>query len=81
MNKAYKFRIYPNETQKILFSKTFGCTRMVSHYYLEKRIKSYEEEKTFSYTKCANDLTLLKKEKRIFTGCRQHIITTGIKAS
>ena len=48
MNKAYKFRIYPNETQKILFSKTFGCTRMVYNYYLEKRI---------------------------FAGCRQHIVT------
>ncbi|MBM6876461.1 helix-turn-helix domain-containing protein, partial [Fusobacterium mortiferum] len=23
--KAYKFRIYPNEEQKIFFSKTFGC--------------------------------------------------------
>ena len=64
MNKAYKFRIYPNEEQKIMFSKTFGCTRMVYNYYLEKRIKSYEEEKiTFGYTKCANDLTQLKKEK------------------
>ena len=64
MNKAYKFRIYPNETQKILFSKTFGCTRMVYNYYLDKRIKLYEQEKImFGYTKCANDLTLLKKEK------------------
>ena len=37
---------------------------MVYNYYLAKRIKSYEEEKiTFGYTKCANDLTLLKKEK------------------
>ena len=64
MNKAYKFRIYPNTEQKVMFSKTFGCTRMVYNYYLEKRIKVYEEEKkTFSYTKCANDLTMLKKEK------------------
>ena len=64
MNKAYKFRIYPNAEQKVMFSKTFGCTRMIYNYYLEKRIKIYEEEKnTFGYTKCANDLTLLKKEK------------------
>ena len=27
--KAYKFRIYPNETQKELIEKTFGCTRFV----------------------------------------------------
>ncbi|WP_135960918.1 helix-turn-helix domain-containing protein, partial [Anaerobutyricum hallii] len=24
-NRAYKFRIYPNDEQKILFAKTFGC--------------------------------------------------------
>ena len=34
------------------------------NYYLDKRIKMYEEEKIiFGYTKCANDLTVLKKEK------------------
>ena len=68
MNKAYKFRIYPNAEQKVMFSQTFGCTRMVYNYYLEKRIKVYEEEKkTFSYTKCANDLTRLKKEKEFLS--------------
>ena len=64
MNKAYKFRIYPNSEQRIMLSKTFGCTRMIYNHYLDKRIKLYEEEKiTFGYTKCANDLTSLKKEK------------------
>ena len=64
MNKAYKFRIYPNSEQRIMLSKTFGCTRMIYNHYLDKRIKLYEEEKiTFVYTKCANDLTSLKKEK------------------
>ena len=64
MNKAYKFRIYPDSEQKTLLSKTFGCTRMIYNYYLNKRIKLYEEEKiTFGYTKCAKDLTFLKKEK------------------
>ena len=47
-----------------MLSKTFGCTRMVYNHYLDKRIKLYEEEKiTLGYTKCANDLTVLKKEK------------------
>ena len=26
-NKAYKFRIYPNKEQSVLFAKTFGCVR------------------------------------------------------
>ncbi|MDE7364858.1 MAG: helix-turn-helix domain-containing protein, partial [Ruminococcus sp.] len=24
-NKAYKFRIYPNAEQRVLFARTFGC--------------------------------------------------------
>ena len=34
MYKAYKFRLYPNENQRILLSKTFGCQRFVYNHYL-----------------------------------------------
>ena len=27
--KAYKFRMYPNEEQRILINKTFGCSNLV----------------------------------------------------
>ncbi|MBE5091282.1 MULTISPECIES: helix-turn-helix domain-containing protein, partial [Bacillus cereus group] len=27
INKAYKFRIYPNQAQAILINKTIGCSR------------------------------------------------------
>lgn len=29
VNKAYKFRLYPNKDQIILFEKTFGCVRFI----------------------------------------------------
>ena len=29
MLKAYKYRIYPNDEQKIQLVKTFGCCRFV----------------------------------------------------
>ncbi|WP_294483079.1 helix-turn-helix domain-containing protein, partial [uncultured Ruminococcus sp.] len=49
-NKAFKFRIYPNNEQKVLFTKTFGCVRLVYNYWLYKRIKQYKEyETTLSY--------------------------------
>ena len=32
--KAYKFRIYPSEEQKIFFAKTFGCTRFIYNQIL-----------------------------------------------
>lgn len=42
-NKAYKFRIYPNTEQQILFAKTFGCVRFVYNRMLADKIKYYEE--------------------------------------
>ena len=34
MYKAYKFRLYPNDNQKILINKTFGCTRFIYNHFL-----------------------------------------------
>ncbi|WP_215699209.1 helix-turn-helix domain-containing protein [Clostridium sp. MCC353] len=31
MNVVYRFRIYPNKSQRELFSKTFGCVRIKQH--------------------------------------------------
>ena len=45
MNKAYKFRLYPNKEQQILFSKTFGCVRFIYNKMLEERKEIYEKYK------------------------------------
>lgn len=45
MNRAYKFRIYPNAKQRELFSKTFGCVRFIYNRMLSDKIKYYEETK------------------------------------
>ena len=44
-NKAYKFRIYPNAEQQIMFAKTFGCVRFIYNRMLADKIKYYEETK------------------------------------
>ena len=60
---AYKFRLYPNQEQQILLSKTFGCVRFVYNYYLNKKTQTYHQRgTTLSYTQCAEDLVLLKNE-------------------
>ena len=41
--KAYKYRIYPTEEQKIFINKTFGCVRLVYNLMLNDRIKAYKE--------------------------------------
>ena len=63
VEKAYKFRIYPNKNQEELINKTFGCCRFIYNRYLAKRIELYENNKeTYSYKQCSSDLTHLKKE-------------------
>ena len=63
MEKAYKYRIYPNKRQKELIAKTFGSCRFVYNKYLAKRIEMYEQNKeTFTYVQCANDMKKLKSE-------------------
>ena len=63
VEKAYKYRIYPNKKQKELIQKTFGCMRFVYNYYLNKRKEMYENDKiTFTYYMCCKDLTQLKKK-------------------
>ena len=41
--KAYKFRMYPNEEQEQFFAKTFGCSRAIWNMMLADKIKHYEE--------------------------------------
>ena len=43
MNKAYKFRIYPDETQRILIAKTFGCVRFIYNRMLRDKIEYYHQ--------------------------------------
>ena len=64
MLKAYKYRIYPNNEQKIQIAKTFGCCRFVYNQTLAYRKETYEKEKkSVSKTDCSNFCNReLKKE-------------------
>ena len=42
MNKAYRFRIYPNKDQAVLLSKTFGCCRFLYNVMLSDKISEYQ---------------------------------------
>ena len=50
MYRAYKFRIYPNDKQRILLNKSFGCVRFVYNYYLDKS-KEEKNLNAYSYIK------------------------------
>lgn len=63
VNKAYKFRIYPNKEQEVLIAKTIGCSRFVFNYFLAQWNDAYKETgKGLTYNSCSSQLTQLKKE-------------------
>lgn len=49
INKAYKFRLYPNKEQETMFYKTTGCCRFIYNYFLDQSIKRYRKEKKFLF--------------------------------
>ena len=64
INKAYKFRLYPNCEQKILINKTFGCTRFIYNYYLNKKQELYKSEhKNLNAYDCIKDIKNLYDER------------------
>lgn len=61
--KSYKFRLYPNEFQKQMIEKTFGCKRFVYNHFLAKSIEDYQSSgKSNSYNQNSKELTSLKKK-------------------
>ena len=63
MNKAYKYRVYPNKQQTELLLKTFGCCRFVYNKALNWRNLAYNADKTsLSYSDTSYGLTALKHQ-------------------
>ena len=53
MNKAFKFRIYPTQTQQTLIHMTLGHNRFLWNKMLEDKQKQYELDKTMLYNRPA----------------------------
>ena len=62
INKAYKFRIYPNEEQKIFINKCIGSSRFVYNYCLNKKENLYKNKVSLSLKEMQKDLLGLNIE-------------------
>ena len=51
VKRTYRFRIYPNPSQKELIEKTLGCSRQVYNDFLSMCIESYETDKNRTINK------------------------------
>ena len=45
VNKAYRFRIYPDKKQEEMLAKPFGCCRFLYNIMLEDKINEYKATK------------------------------------
>ena len=44
--RAYRYRLYPNEEQKVLIEKHLGSCRFIYNYALAKKVKAYQVDGT-----------------------------------
>ena len=64
VKRAYKYRFYPNKTQKKMLAQTFGCVRFVYNCGLQDRKTAYEKTgKGIGYNETSKRLKKLKLEK------------------
>ena len=62
IRRAYKYRFYPNQQQRIQLAQTFGCTRFVYNWALRLRTDTYyQHQQKMSYKETSHQLTQLKK--------------------
>lgn len=61
-HKVYKFRLYPDERQEILISKTIGCSRFIYNHFLALWNEEYSKTgKGLTYPACSAMLPQMKK--------------------
>lgn len=66
IQRTYKFELRPNQEQKVLLAKHFGCVRWVYNNFLGQRKEQYKETgKSEGYYKQSPKLTQLKKVKAL----------------
>ena len=77
IHKAYKFRIYPNEVQKVFFINSFGCARFIwnrmladkkAYYRLHKKMLKNtpaQYKKEFEWLKVVDSLALANAQMQL----------------
>ena len=67
MLKSFKYKLKPNEEQKILLNRHFGSVRFIYNYFLNERIREYKtNNETLNYYNNCNSLTELKHSNEYF---------------
>ncbi|NIJ40577.1 putative transposase [Parvibaculum indicum] len=80
VNKAYRFRIYPNKEQEVFFARVAGCCRFVYNLGLEQRRVFGRPGRGFTYITQQNQLPALKKEAEWLAEVPSHTLQMALRA-
>lgn len=62
--RAYKYRLYPNNEQKVLIEKHIGSCRFIYNYALAKKVKAYQIDRiNLSRFDIQSDLPKMKRSE------------------
>ena len=63
MIKGYRIKFFPNEEQKKIIHKSFGCTRFIYNWCIDRISENYNEtKKTLSSIDLQKEIVILKKQ-------------------
>ncbi|CAG8670556.1 5380_t:CDS:2 [Cetraspora pellucida] len=81
MRKSYKYRLYPNQQEKVLIDKILETCRWLYNYFLaERRDKLEKEQKKISYAQQQNSLPKLKETNPNLQGIYSQVLQDKEKA-
>ena len=63
MIRGYRIKIFPKEEQKKMIHKSFGCTRFIYNWCIDRISENYNEtKKTLSSIELQKEIVILKKQ-------------------
>lgn len=63
-NYTYRFRVYPNKTQRQHLARTFGCARFVYNWAKEAKSNAYHGDgDRWSFARTSREMTKLKRQE------------------
>ena len=60
--RAYKYRIYPNQTQKSILNDCFLATSCLYNYFLEKKIEAHKRNESFPYSQMLKEVSISRAD-------------------